>query len=106
MPEQTRVTAELTALTESLTRPRFHIYCRETHLPGPCNDGVTRTAADTWITPCPVCAAPYGFHDDGPHAEAVSRIPPHLMLPTGTSRREGERKERAAAYEAWKARTT
>lgn len=31
-------------LTENLTRPRFHVHCGETHVPGPCRDGVTRTA--------------------------------------------------------------
>lgn len=35
--------------------------------------------------PCPVCGAPYGFHDDRPHAAAVQRIPAHLMLPTSSA---------------------
>lgn len=33
-------------LTESLTRQRFHVHCGETHVPGPCRDGVTRPAED------------------------------------------------------------
>lgn len=35
--------------------------------------------------PCPTCGAPYGFHDDEPHAVAVQRIPAHLMLPTSSA---------------------
>jgi hypothetical protein len=48
--------------------------------------------------PCPTCGAPYGFHDDGPHAEAQARIPAHLMLPTATQERESRRTTRREAF--------
>lgn len=57
-------------------------------------------------TPCPVCAAPYGFHDDGPHAEVAARIPAHLLKPPNSVNREVERQRRVAEYEAWKARAS
>jgi hypothetical protein len=34
--------ARIADLAETLTRPRFHTHCGETHAPGPCGDGVTR----------------------------------------------------------------
>lgn len=41
-----------------------------------------------WWEVCPTCALHDGFHDDGPHAVARSRIPRELILPAGWLRDE------------------
>jgi len=56
----------------------------------------TRTCA-----PCPTCRAPYGFHDDGPHAEAAARIPAELRLPPNSIAREERGRAKHEAYLAW-----
>lgn len=51
--------------------------------------------------PCPVCGAPYGFHDEEPHAEAAARIPRELILPTSTSEKEAARQAKHENYLRW-----
>jgi hypothetical protein len=50
------------------------------------------------IQPCPICGAPYGFHDDQPHAEAQSRVASHLLIPTATEQREERQATRREAF--------
>jgi len=46
MPDQSPPSSPLAEhvkrLAADLTRPRFHTWCGETHVPGPCADGVLR----------------------------------------------------------------
>lgn len=51
--------------------------------------------------PCPVCSAPYGFHDDAPHEEAVRRIPAHLLLPTHAVEKAARAEVREQARQEW-----
>ncbi|HEX7993699.1 MAG TPA: hypothetical protein VF506_07230 [Streptosporangiaceae bacterium] len=51
------------------------------------------------ITPCPVCKAPYGFHDDESHAAVVS--PRDLVRESNTVIRERQRDERRREFDAW-----
>lgn len=48
--------------------------------------------------PCPICKAPYGFHDDEPHD---TRLPGWCRIPTAKQRRAARNAEKAAAYAAW-----
>lgn len=51
------------------------------------------------IRPCPICLAPHGFHDEGPH-DALT-IPRASLLPL-TSEQRGERnRARSDAYAEW-----
>jgi hypothetical protein len=51
------------------------------------------------ITPCPICQAPYGFHDEAPH-DARS-IPADKLLPLTSEQRAAVRADRWARYLDW-----
>lgn len=44
--------------------------------------------------PCPVCSAPDGFHDEGPHSAAREAIPARLRRPSNSAVRRERRAER------------
>jgi hypothetical protein len=46
----------------------------------------------TLPTPCPICAAPYGFHDDEPHERAAARV--YLFAPVRQSNSAVRRERR------------
>jgi hypothetical protein len=51
------------------------------------------------VAPCPVCAAPHGFHDDGPHARVV--VPAALVRPGRSVSRAEDKARRHEANQAY-----